>query len=48
MKSHTCHMMYGEAISTPVSAAILIQRKKPSPGSVKINLPPGMSAVRRW
>ncbi len=27
MKNHTCNMMYGDAISTPVSAAILIHRK---------------------
>ena len=47
MKNHTCNMMYGEAIRTPVSAAILICSMNPSLGSVKISLPSGMSAVRR-
>ena len=34
MKNHTCSITYGDAISTPASAEILIQRKNPSPGSV--------------
>ncbi len=32
MNNHTWHMMYGDAINTPVSAAIFNIRKKPSLG----------------
>jgi hypothetical protein len=34
MKSQTCNMMYGDAIRTPVSAAILIHSMNISPASV--------------
>ena len=34
MKNHTCSMMYGEAIRTPVSAAILIHSMNISGASV--------------
>ena len=34
MNSHTCHITYGDEISSPAIAAILIQMKNASPGSV--------------
>ena len=34
MNSHTCYITYGDEISRPAIAAILIQMKNASPGSV--------------
>ncbi len=41
MNNHTCSMMYGDAISTPVSAAIFNISMKPLGGLGENQLPAG-------